>query len=302
MNTAVSFERVTKHYGDFVALDDVSFSVPVGSVFALVGNTGAGKSTALRMLMRLVKPTSGSITVFGGASDHRIGFLPDPPAQYEWMTARSWMELSAGLASIPRPDRDARITHLLHVTGLGEGNTKIEDYPPDERVRLGIAHALIGEPALLVLDEPTSALDPIGHEEVMAMIASLRGRTTVLMATHIPEDAERIADTIGILEEGKLIALGSPAQIRAEAEASAWIEIRLTHGLAAAADAFRKEPWTEQVSVADGMLRLRTSCNADAWRRIPALVTQLGMGLQRLELVEPTLEDVFIDLTEEEDA
>ena len=209
--SAISVRGLTKTYGSFHALDSVDLDVPEGSVYGFLGPNGAGKTTTLRILTGLAKPTSGSATIFGApagsaAARAAVGFLPDVPGFYEWMTAEEFLRFAGGLFGLARGVLDERVRVLLGLAGLGDVDTKIGGFSRGMKQRLGVAQALVNAPRLLMLDEPTSALDPLGRKEVLDMVAALGGRTTVFFSTHILADVERVCDQVAILDRGKVVA------------------------------------------------------------------------------------------------
>lgn len=208
---AVRFDEVSKRFGKVVALDGFSLSIPDGGVFGLVGRNGAGKTTAMRMLLGLVAADSGSVELTHGL---RIGYVPEAPTQYGWMTAREYLHLGARLASIPEPGRQERIAHLSQQVHLSDVDMRIREYGVGDRMKLAIAFAMIGQPDLLILDEPTSALDPSEEHDLLEIIASFRYETTVLFVSHVLRDVERIADSITIMDQGRMLAQGSMDELR----------------------------------------------------------------------------------------
>src|SRR5450756_1465836 len=213
MSTAIRTTGLTKVFGEKRALDSVDLVVEEGSVFGFLGPNGAGKTTALHMLTGLARPTSGSVQILGhdiasagNAVRAEIGFLPDVPGFYEWMTAEEFLRFAGGLFGIGRRVLDERLGMLLDLAGLGDVKTKSGGYSRGMRQRLGVAQALINAPKLLLLDEPTSALDPMGRKDVLDMLTTLRGRTTVFFSTHILADVERVCDTVAILDLGRVVA------------------------------------------------------------------------------------------------
>ncbi len=213
MSAAVRASGLTKSYGSKVVLDSLDLEVDEGSIFGFLGPNGAGKTTTLRLTTGLATPTKGSIEVLGhdaqtagNATRSAIGFLPDVPAFYEWMSAPEFLFFVGGLFGMARTTLHGRADMLLDLAGLTDVTTKIGGYSRGMKQRLGIAQALINAPRLLLLDEPTSALDPMGRKDVLDMVASLRGRTTVFFSTHILSDVERVCDTVAILDRGRLVA------------------------------------------------------------------------------------------------
>jgi len=299
---AIHLRRLTKTYGDAHALDGVNLTVPEGSVFGFLGPNGAGKTTTLRILTGLARATSGTAKVFGvDVADvgndvrARIGFLPDVPGFYDWMTAEEFLRFAGSLFGITGSTLDARVESLLDLAGLTDVTTKVGGYSRGMKQRLGVAQALINAPSLLMLDEPTSALDPIGRKEVLDMIASLAGRTTVFFSTHILSDVERVCDTVAILDRGHVVTQAPIDELKARYGAQK-VVVDVTGGVEDLVRAFEHEAWASAVSHENHTITI-TVADVDAARRaIPAAVAAQGVGLVRFEGGEVSLEEVFVDL------
>jgi ABC-2 type transport system ATP-binding protein len=302
MRAAIEIRGLTKSYGETRALDGIDLQVPEGSIFGFLGPNGAGKTTTLRILTGLARPTSGTAAINGhdvvGASNEvrsMIGFLPDVPGYYEWMNAREFLRFSGGLYGLDRSRLEDRVEALLDLAGLASVNAKIGGYSRGMRQRLGVAQALISAPRILMLDEPTSALDPMGRKDVLEMIASLRGRTTVFFSTHILTDVERVCDRVAILDRG-LVVRDAPIDEVRRTGAAPGIAIEVTEGAARLEPLIVAASWSETVS-RDGETIVVTPSDADAARRaIPALVAGQDLALIRMGEVERSLEEVFVDL------
>jgi len=303
VSAAIEIRGLTKVYGDKRALDGVDLTVEEGSVFGFLGPNGAGKTTTLRMLTGLAHPTSGSVRILdssaSGATDEvrrQIGFLPDVPGFYEWMTAEDFLRFAGGLFGLSGSVLDDRVGVLLDLAGLTGVDSRIGGYSRGMKQRLGVAQALVNAPRLLMLDEPTSALDPMGRKELLDMLASLRGRTTVFFSTHILADVERICDTVAILDKGRVVAEAPIDELRSRYGASKVI-VEVTEGTDELAEALRREHWVTQVSrETNGTLELKVTDDGAAQVRIPAMVVERGIGLRRLEAGEMGLEEVFVEL------
>ncbi|MRS12468.1 MAG: ABC transporter ATP-binding protein [Actinobacteria bacterium] len=303
MTAAISIAGLTKVYGEKRALDGVDLEVAEGSIFGFLGPNGAGKTTTLRVLTGLARPTAGEARVFGrdvvsatNAVRADIGFLPDVPGYYGWMTAPEFLRFAGRLFGLSGKTLDARVEALLDLAGLGGVATKIGGYSRGMKQRLGVAQALINAPKLLMLDEPTSALDPIGRKEVLDMIASLGGRTTVFFSTHILADVERVCDTVAILNEGLVVTQAPIGELKDRYSASRLV-VEVTEAADELASRFAAEPWASEVQrTENGAFSIAVS-NLDAARRaIPAAVAERGVGLVRMEAGEVSLEEVFVDL------
>ncbi len=282
----------------------MSLAVPEGSVFGFLGPNGAGKTTMLRILLGLALPTSGGATILGhdvrgDAIHHRVGYLPDVPGFYPWMTGAEFLRFAGSLFGIPDATLHPRVEALLEMAGLAGNDNPVGGYSRGMKQRLGIAQALINAPDLLILDEPTSALDPLGRADVLTMIASLRGRTTVLFSSHLLGDVERICDRVAVLDRGRLVVQGSVAELRRSHGGSTTVRIAVTDGIQGLVAAVESEPWcVRHAPVAgDGEATDVVVSDLEAARRaVPGIVAGLGVGLRRFDELEASLEEVFVGL------
>ena len=215
-NLVISTRGLTKSYNGTPVLKSLDLKVPKNSIFGFLGPNGAGKSTTIKLLLGLIKPTSGGGTLFGldivrDSADirKRIGYLPQNPRYYEYMSARETLRFTAGFFYKGPADLiEQQITDTLHMTGLEDkADRKIKGFSGGELQRLGIAQAQINRPDLLILDEPAASLDPMGRRDVLEVMRSLKGRTTIFYSTHILDDVQRVSDTVAILNKGELIAM-----------------------------------------------------------------------------------------------
>ena len=296
---------MTKHYGRTAALDGVDLIVPAGSVFGFLGPNGAGKTTTLRILGGLARPTAGSAAVLGhdvaaagNAVRTQIGFLPDVPGFYKWMTAAEFLRFAGGLFGLDDATLRARVAALLDLAGLAAVEARIGTFSRGMKQRLGVAQALINAPRLLLLDEPTSALDPIGRKEVLDMIAALAGRTTVFFSTHILADVERVCDTVAVLDRGRVVAHDAIDGLKRRHGRGQRLLLELDDP-ARLAEAVAALPWVRLVERSGAGLRLTVSDLATAERALPAVIAAAGLALRRLEVDEVSLEEVFVELVGE---
>ncbi len=301
---AVVVAGLTKAYGSAMALDGVDLEVPEGSVFGFLGPNGAGKTTTLRILAGLARPTSGSASVFGhdvtrdADSVHAlIGYLPDVPGFYKWMTATEYLRLSGRLFGLEPAVLEQRIDALLDLAGLAGVGTRVGGYSRGMKQRLGVAQALINAPRLLLLDEPTSALDPIGRREVLEMITALAGRTTVFFSTHILADVERVCDDVAILAQGRVVEQAGIDELKARHGGAHRLVIEVDDPDALEA-ALTGVAWAAAVNREGRALILEVADLEAAHREVPVIVARLGLALRRFEAAEVSLEDVFVDLVE----
>jgi len=305
---AIEITRLVKTFGDAVALDGIDLAVPHGSVFGFLGPNGAGKTTALRILTGLARPTAGearilgaNVSTAGNVVRSRIGYLPDVPGFYPWMTAMELVEFAGRLFGIEPTTLRQRAESLLQMAGLSEVKSKVGGFSRGMKQRLGIAQALINAPSVLLLDEPTSALDPIGRREVLEMIASLRGRTTVFFSTHILADVERVCDTVAILDRGKVVANAPIAELTRRAAVDRLV-IEVEGDPAALIRDLERRPWLRSIERDEGRLMLAVSDLKAAQRELPAAIAAADLGLKRFERAEVSLEDMFVELVRRAEA
>jgi ABC-2 type transport system ATP-binding protein len=303
VTAAIRAAGLTKSYGSTVALDSLDLRVEEGSIFGFLGPNGAGKSTTLRLATGLARPTRGSIEVLGhdvGAAGDavrsEIGFLPDVPAFYSWMTAPEFLRFAGGLFGIGEATLRDRTEMLLDLAGLADVNTRIGGYSRGMKQRLGIAQALINAPRLLLLDEPTSALDPMGRKDVLDMILSLHGRTSVFFSTHILSDVERVCDTVAILDRGRLVVQAPIGELKARYGKEKVI-VEVTGNADDLAQEFGRRRWAAAVTRgARGSIEITVTDLGAAQHDIPAMVAACHSGLVLLEAGEVGLEEVFVDV------
>jgi len=307
--SSIRIEGLVKTYGKVRALDGLDLTVEPGTVFGFLGPNGAGKTTTMRILTGLARPTSGRAWVAGMdlASDgrhltRRIGYLPEEPAFYPWMTPREFLDYLGRLYGLSAVERAARVKELLELVKLTEvKRRRIGGFSRGMRQRLALAAALINRPEVLFLDEPASALDPAGRKEVLDLIEGLRGRCTVLMSTHILADVERVCDVIGIIARGKMIVQSRRETLLAQFATPVFeIECADTTRLQRWADSLRQRAWVTAVSVDNVTARVVVKDTELAKRELLASAVQADLMLDRYEEIKPSLEDVFLRLVGEE--
>jgi ABC-2 type transport system ATP-binding protein len=310
---AIHCESLSKTFGQVVALQDLNLAVGAGTVFGFLGPNGAGKTTTIRLLLGLARPTRGQAWVAGHevtadakAPRRLVGYLPEVPSFYAWMTGAEFLDYVGRLFELAGSERRKRVEELLDVAGLQEASRRrIGGYSRGMRQRLGLAQALINHPSVLILDEPASALDPQGRRDVLTLIERLRERATVFMSTHILSDVERVCDRVAIIDQGRLVVEADREELqtryappvfelawegRDNEGAQVTNLVRLLEGV----------PWVSQVERGNRSLRVHVSDRLRAQRELLALVVQSGLLLSRYELVRPALEDVFLRLVKRE--
>ena len=306
---AIAVESLTKRYpGGVLALDGLSMTIPAGSVFGLLGPNGAGKTTCLRLLAGMTRPTAGRAVVAGTVVEtdaltvrRSLGYLEQDPRAYGWMTGREQLTMLGRLHGLEgHALADAVADALGRVDLAGAADRRTGTYSGGMRQRLGIAGALVHRPPVVVLDEPVSALDPEGRRDVLELIVSLRGESTILFSTHVLADVERICDRVGILAHGRLVVEGPLAELldryalpvyRVEAEPGQ------ASALEALAARLRGVDWVTGAVVEHGLLTVAVADPSRAARELLPAITAEGVSVISVARARPTLEDVFLRLT-----
>ncbi|MGY1825930.1 MULTISPECIES: ABC transporter ATP-binding protein [unclassified Blastococcus] len=291
---AISTAGLTRSYPGGAGVHGVDLLVPRGSVYGIVGPNGAGKTTLLSIVTGLRRADAGSVTT--AVPVERIAVCPDVPDLEPWLTAAEAVELARSLSAPHLPA--ARVHEALSHAGLGDAAyRRVGGFSRGMRQRVGLAAALVTDPEILVLDEPTSALDPAGRAGMLDLIAGMAGDRTVILSTHILADVERVADTIGVLRDGRLLYQGATADLLADHARPAWT-VRLRDGADRAGAALEDQPWVTRVtSPARGVLRVDvTSAHSAEIGLVPALAA-CGARIVAIEPHTADLETAFLSLT-----
>jgi ABC-2 type transport system ATP-binding protein len=301
MQAALELEQVTKRYGDFEAVSDLSFQVQPGKILGFLGPNGAGKTSTIRMILGLIAPTSGSVTVLGARDVRqvrdRIGFLPEERGLYRRMTPVGAIAFLAGLKGVPMAEGRNRARKMLEEQGLSEAKDRqIRALSKGMAQKVQLLSALAHEPDLVLLDEPFSGLDPVNQQSLEALIKGLAARgATVVFSTHVMQHAERLCDQVVLLAKGRKVFDGTVDQARAAAPRSLIFEGEFDP--AALAELPGLGDRTVE-ALDEGVIRVTATLAADAPAQA-ALIAAFGLGLdiRRFELREPHLHDAFIVLT-----
>lgn len=292
--------HISKSFGNHTVLKDLSFSVPEHSIYGFIGKNGAGKTTAMKMVLGLYPVDQGEIKVCGekaaygqNRTNRYIGYLPDVPEFYGFMTPPEYLWLCGEITGMPKSVLKDRIPEMLKVTGLYQEKRRIQGFSRGMKQRLGIAQALINRPRLLICDEPTSALDPAGRKEILDILKSVREYTTILFSTHILSDVERICDEIGILNGGKLAWHGTMEDIHHMGQSQGF-EIDFLN----AKDAQRLAmEWDGAKRTNDLQLIFEGGSKNDMNKVMEQIAAQ-NIPVRRMERMEPSLEAFFMEVIE----
>jgi len=305
MTTALSLTGVTKRYGDFTAVQSLSFGVKIGQICGFLGPNGAGKTSTIRMILGLVEPTEGTIEVLGAKDARkvreRIGFLPEERGLYKRMTPVDAIAFFAGLKGMGDREARRRAKEMLEEQGLGAAmNRPIKALSKGMSQKVQLLSAIAHDPELVILDEPFSGLDPVNQQSLETIIRNLASKgSTVLFSTHVMQYAERLCDRVVLMARGRKMFDGDLAQARSHAPRLLVLEGNIS------LQAVQALPGIEQVEVAalasqDGTHLVQLSATlkpgADGQEALRTAFSQ-GLDLRRFELKEPTLHDAFIALT-----
>ncbi len=289
---AVATTEISKRYGETLALDSVTLTVPAGSVYGLVGPNGAGKTTLLGILAHLRRPTRGAFEVKAS----QVGVLPDTPRFDPWMTAREVVELSRALNA---PDAlPSAAENVLEQTGLSQvSDRRVGGFSRGMLQRLGLAAAVIGGPDLLLLDEPAAALDPAGRREVLDMVAALRGESTVVFSSHILDDVQQVCDTVGILNKGSLVYEGTLDDLVRGSDKEPAYRITVRGDAAEVTQLLRSCDWARSVEVEGDVITVTAGSTVVMERELVPCLSRSQAPIVSVVPVERSLEDVFLEVT-----
>lgn len=304
MNEPLIVESLSKNFGSFHALNNVTFSINKGDVFGFLGPNGAGKTTTLRILLNLARPNSGTAKILGQDIHKskqylkKVGFLPDVPCFYNWMNPEEFLKFSSEFFDLNKIESKKRINELLEITNLQGVKKKIGGFSRGMKQRLGLAQALINNPEIIFMDEPTSALDPIGRKEVLETIEKIKDRTTVFFSTHILSDVERVCNKVAILNKGCLISYKDIKDLKQEFGTNI-INLKLNIINNDILESLKKEEWVLDIHSEKNEIKLSVNDLDSSYYRIPFILNKHSIGLRSMENMEPSLEDIFVRLVNE---
>lgn len=287
-----------KSFGDKQVLRGLDLAVPEHSIFGFIGKNGTGKTTTMKMILGLLKADAGQISVngetvvYGQTSTNRhIGYLPDVPAFYSFMTAEEYLRFCCEISSMQKAEYESRCKELLDLVGLGNEKHRIKGFSRGMKQRLGIAQALLNQPKLLICDEPTSALDPMGRKEILDILLSVRQQTTVLFSNHILSDVERICTDVAFLDKGVISMQGKLSDMKAQFRSEEYcLEIERETDLPQLLHAFphMRQTGPNQLTFLESEYAI-----ADVLR----LLADRKISMLKFERIEPTLESLFMEVT-----
>jgi ABC-2 type transport system ATP-binding protein len=301
---------LTRRFGDFTAVSELTFEVGAGMILALLGPNGAGKTTTVRMLAALLAPSAGEAKVAGydvrrepDSVRASVGLMTDAPGLYEQMNVVDYLNQFGVIYGLNRDQRRRRIDQLIEFFELAPYRSRrMVNFSKGMKQKVALARALIHEPPVLFLDEPTAGLDPLAARAVRELVYSLRqSRRAIILCTHDLDEAERLADKVAILRQGRIVALDAPAVLRSQAQAGALVRVELAAPCPAALDALRTvsgvdEPsWPEEHAASADRAAI-VYCTQQPQVTNPLVVARLvALGAQVVTITchTPSLEDVY---------
>jgi ABC-2 type transport system ATP-binding protein len=305
---AIAVDRIVKKYGDFTAVDDVSFNVSDGEIFGLLGPNGAGKSTLIRMMTTLIPITSGRALIAGhdvardpDAVRRTIGVIPQALTSDLDLTVEENLNIYAKLYDVPAKERKRSIDELLGLVDLTKWRgAQTKTLSGGMRRRLEIARGLVHHPKIFFLDEPTTGLDPVSRVAVWEMLGNIKNQRqlTILITTHYMDEADRLCDRIAIVDHGKLVALDTPMALKASVPGSNVIEAQFENP---------PDDWEQRLHTMDdvtsvqhegaGMYRILTGNGSRTTTELVEMAVEAGVAVKSLSVQNTTLDDVFVHYT-----
>jgi ABC-2 type transport system ATP-binding protein len=304
---AVEVEQLVKKFGDFTAVDGVSFTVPQGEIFGLLGPNGAGKTTLIRMLTTLTPPTSGTARVAGhdvrtdpDGVRQAIGVIPQALTSDPELTAEENLLIHAKLYGVPAKRRPALLRELLEAVDLTQfGKSLVATFSGGMRRRLEVARGLVHSPKILFLDEPTTGLDPVSRSNVWEMIRKLKAQAglTLLLTTHYMDEADKLCDRIAIVDHGRLEALDTPTRLKDSVPGTDVVEAEFEGAPANWHEVLAGLPQVAAVTEHDGLVRLSSDNGPDTVGALMEAAGKHHVKVRRVGVQGTTLDDVFLHYT-----
>ena len=302
-NIAINTNKLTKHFGGRKAVDTLNIQIRKGEIFSLLGTNGAGKTTTIKMLCCLLRPTAGDATVLDmniSAKPQKIkeviGVSPQETAIAEHLTTRENLLLMGGVHGLHKADREKRASNLMELMELEDRKDQVRRLSGGLQRRLSIAMALMSDPRILFLDEPTLGLDPHARKSVWNYIEKLKSVKTILLTTHYLEEADKPADHIAIMDQGRIVAKGTPEELKVKFRDKKTLRVE-TDGVAA--EGIRLlEKMGNEVQTKKNILEIRN--DAPDFYGIMHILQQNRVVIKSIKMEEPSLDEIFLKLTGKE--
>ena len=311
----IEVENLVKRYGDYLAVDHLSFQVEPGKIYGFLGPNGAGKSTTMNIMTGYIAATEGSVRINGhdivkDAEEAKkcIGYLPEIPPLYLDMTVNEYLKFAAGLKRLPKTDWKEQIDEVMELTMISDISGRlIKNLSKGYKQRVGLAQAVLGYPDIIILDEPTVGLDPKQIIEIRDLIKKLGEKHTVILSSHILSEVQAVCDEIMILSKGRLVACDTPEGLVGLKKGSARIELTLSGTEEKAKTVMEALPGIQEYhfeqSSEAGCIRilLETEANKDIRKELFYALAEKKLPIMSMNRMEKSLEDIFLTLTEDEE-
>jgi ABC-2 type transport system ATP-binding protein len=294
----IKIDSLNKSFGKIKALDNLNLEIKRGELLGIIGSNGAGKTTAIRITSCILQPDSGDVLVddMNTRSDQvkiksMIGYLPEEPNLYERFKARDLLRYFAELYGVPKNRIDDRIDELLKLVNMSHrADDRINTFSKGLRQRIGIARALIHDPKILIFDEPTMGLDPATAHNIREFIRSLKGEKTIILCTHYMDEADSLCDRVAILNQGRIIDMGTPEYLKSKIHGDIILELRVEDPKNYNIDLIKDFDSVEDVNIKGNLfiISLKSKCD------IKSIINVFRNDIISVNTKEPTLEDVFI--------
>ncbi|MBO6556438.1 MAG: ABC transporter ATP-binding protein [Pseudomonadales bacterium] len=303
----IEVSHLSKHYGDFVAVNDLSFRLVPGDILGFLGPNGAGKSTTMKMLTGFLRPTSGDISIWGSdvwtdtlAAQSHIGYLPEGAPAYEEMTPLGFLNFIAEARGLSGPDRDDAVSKASATMSLESVlNQKIETLSKGFKRRVGMAQAILHDPDVLILDEPTDGLDPNQKHEVREMIKGLSKEKIVIVSTHILEEVTAVCNRVMVLAGGAIVSDGAPEDLLTLSRHHGAVTLELIEITEELTSAFQSLDGVDEVEREDNRLTLMPASDVtDLFSRVMSFIREKDVTVTAAFVEQGRLDDVFRTLTE----
>lgn len=294
----IKIDSLNKSFGKIKALDNLNLEIKRGELLGIIGPNGAGKTTAIRITSCILQPDSGNVLV-DDMSIHRdqikiksmIGYLPEEPNLYERFKARDLLRYFAELYGVPKNRIDDRINELLKLVNMSNrADDRINTFSKGLRQRIGIARALIHDPKIIIFDEPTMGLDPATAHNIREFIRGLKGEKTIILCTHYMDEADSLCDRVAILNQGKIIDMGTPEYLKSKIHGDIILELKVENPNNIDANLIKDFDSVEDVYIKGKLFIISLKSKND----IKSIINVFNNDILSVNTKEPTLEDVFI--------
>ena len=305
----IELKNVTKKYGDFKALDDVSFKIEKGEIVGFLGQNGAGKTTTMKIITGLIEPTDGQVLInnepIGKKNKTKIGFMPENTPLYDSLTVKEFINFMAEIKGLKRAERKKKVIDLISKLNLGEVENKIiKNLSKGFKQRVSLAGVLVGNPEVLILDEPNVGLDPKQIIEVRNLITSLKGNHTILLSSHILTEINQICERVIIIDKGKIVATDTTENLENKIEKNI-INIVVEdpdNNIEKIKDVIKEiteVKFISKKSQNEKEYQLEVEAGADIRKELMSKLSEFNITIVELKKAKSTLEDVFVNLVDE---